>query len=187
MEKTVCTYRVIRSSRKTIALQITPDGQLLVRCPRRMGAEAVLAFVESKADWIETHLARQAAAPKLSPLTAEELQGLAGQARAVIPARAAYFAPLVGVDYGRITIRSQRSRWGSCSSRGNLSFNCLLMLAPAEVADYVVVHELCHRKEMNHSAAFWAEVARVLPDYRDRKRWLKENGPALIGRLEGRP
>ena len=89
----------------------------------------------------------------------------------------------MGVTYGGITIRNQRSRWGSCSGQGTLNFNCLLMLAPPEVLDYVVVHELCHRKEMNHSAAFWAEVARVLPDYEARKRWLKENGPALIGRL----
>ncbi|MDY3888895.1 MAG: M48 family metallopeptidase, partial [Agathobacter sp.] len=86
-----------------------------------------------------------------------------------IPKRVAYFADIMGVDYGRITIRMQKTRWGSCSSKGNLNFNCLLMLAPPEVIDYVVVHELCHRKEMNHSKAFWREVERVLPDYRSRK------------------
>lgn len=87
-----------------------------------------------------------------------------------------YFARQVGVDYGRITIRNQKTRWGSCSSKGNLNFNCLLMLAPAEILDYVVVHELCHRKEMNHSKAFWAEVEKVLPDYRESVKWLKEKG-----------
>ncbi len=96
----------------------------------------------------------------------------------------AHFAPLVGVSYGRITIRNQRTRWGSCSGKGNLNFNCLLMLAPPEVLDYVVVHELCHRKEMNHSPRFWAEVARVLPDYQQRRRWLKEHGGALVQRME---
>lgn len=185
MEKQKIAYRVIRSSRKTIAIQITADGEVLVCCPRQIGAETVRSFVESKADWIEKHLAKQTAVPKLPAFTGEEIHNLAQEALKVIPERVAYYAPLVGVRYGRITIRNQRSRWGSCSSQGNLNFNCLLMLAPPEVMDYVVVHELCHRKEMNHSDAFWAEVARVLPDYKNRQNWLKENGQALIGRLNG--
>ena len=89
----------------------------------------------------------------------------------------------MGVSYGRITIRCQKTRWGSCSAKGNLNFNCLLMLAPPEVADYVVVHELCHRKHMNHGAAFWSEVARILPDYARHRAWLKENGSRLLARL----
>jgi predicted metal-dependent hydrolase len=89
----------------------------------------------------------------------------------------------VGVTYGRITIRNQRSRWGSCSGKGNLNFNCLLMLTPSHVIDYVVVHELCHRLEMNHSPAFWAQVERVLPDYRKSREWLREHEKELIGRL----
>ena len=120
----------------------------------------------------------------LHQLTDEQLQVLARQARQTIPERVAHFAPLVGVTYGRITIRSQHTLWGSCSSKGNLNFNCLLMLTPPEVLDYVVVHELCHRKEMNHSARFWAEVEHVLPDYEIQRKWLRENGTALISRLE---
>jgi len=89
----------------------------------------------------------------------------------------------VGVDYGRITIRSQRTRWGSCSAKGNLNFNCLLMLCPEEVRDYVVIHELCHRKELNHSPKFWAEVEKVCPDHARQRKWLKENGGSLIARL----
>jgi predicted metal-dependent hydrolase len=108
---------------------------------------------------------------------------LAKTAQKVIPQRVAAYASAVGVNYGRITIRNQHTRWGSCSGKGNLNFNCLLMLAPLEVVDYVVVHELCHRKEMNHSAAFWALVERVLPDYKVRRQWLKDNGSALIARL----
>lgn len=101
-----------------------------------------------------------------------------------IPRRVEKYAPLVGVRVGRITIRNQVSRWGSCSAQGNLNFNCLLMLCPEEVRDYVVVHELCHRKQLNHSPAFWAEVERVLPGYKEQYRWLKENGSRLIRRLE---
>ena len=174
-------YRVIRSARKTIAIQITPEAEVVVRCPNRMRMEDIQRFLDSKSGWIAAHLARQK--PKLPAFSEEELQSLARRALTVIPGRAAYFAPIVGVTYGRITIRSQHTRWGSCSSKGNLNFNCLLMLAPPEVLDYVVVHELCHRKEMNHSARFWAEVERVLPDYQARRKWLKDNGGALIGRL----
>ncbi len=177
-------YTVVRTARKTIAIQITPNGRVVVRAPKHMTGEAVRKFVESKRPWIEKHLAERG--PGLPPFTEAEREALVRKAKEIIPRRVAHFAPLVGVDHGRITIRSQRSRWGSCSGKGNLNFNCLLVLAPGTVLDYVVVHELCHRKEMNHSAAFWAEVARVLPDYRERRAWLKENGNALIARLPGK-
>ena len=173
-------YRIIRSSRKTISLQIMPNGELLFRCPNRMSKREIETFVQSKAGWIEKHIPREPAQPAL---TEEKIRDLANRAMEVIPDRVRFFAPLVGVSYGRITIRSQRTRWGSCSGKGNLNFNCLLMLAPEAVLDYVVVHELCHRKEMNHSARFWAEVERILPDYKVHKKWLKDNGSALIARL----
>jgi len=178
------SYRLIRSDRKTISIQITPGGEVVVRCPRRLSDRAVREFVESKKAWIEKHVSEASAEPDQPPLTQGETQALTRQAAEQLPRRAAFFAPLVGVDYGRITIRTQRSRWGSCSSRGNISFNCLLMLAPAEVRDYVVVHELCHRLEMNHSKAFWSQVERVMPDYRRPKAWLKAHGTALIRRLD---
>ena len=178
-------YRLIRSQRKTVSLQLAPDGSLTVRAPLRMPEREIRAFVESKQAWIESHRAKLTSQPVQPHLTAEELHTLADQALKMIPARAAHYAPLVGVTYGRITIRNQRSRWGSCSSLGNLNFNCLLMLCPPEVLDYVVVHELCHRKEMNHSPRFWAEVERVLPDYKQRRNWLKDNGNAIMARMTG--
>ena len=184
VERSNIPYRVIRSSRRTISVQIVPGGEVLVRCPKRMSNGDIRRFVESKYDWIKKHLEKHTAAARLPAFTGEQIQSLARQARQTIPERVAYFAPLVGVTYGRITIRSQHTLWGSCSGKGNLSFNCLLMLTPPEVLDYVVVHELCHRKEMNHSARFWAEVGRVLPDYQTQRKWLRENGTALISRLE---
>ena len=174
---------VIRSSRKTISIQIMPGGEILVRCPWNMPEKEIRRFVESKRSWIEKQLAKQAAYALAPVLTQKELQELAEKARKEIPERVSHFANLMSVTYGRITIRTPHSRWGSCSGAGNLNFNCLLMLVPPEILDYVVVHELCHRKEMNHSPRFWAEVARILPDYKASRKWLKENGTALIGRL----
>ena len=178
------SYRIVRSNRKTIAIQIAPAGEILVRCPNRMRDAEVRRFVESKRWWIEKQRQRM---PPQPPLTEAERQRLILQAKATLPVTVARFAAAMGVTYGRITVRSQRSRWGSCSGRGNLNFNCLLMLVPEQVRDYVVVHELCHRKEMNHSAVFWAEVEKVLPDYRQHRRWLKEHGNGLIARLAAIP
>ena len=176
-------YTLIRSHRKTIALYIRPEGTLEVRAPQRMSKAEIQRFVESKRGWIEKHLQTIEARPQLPPFTEQELHEMAEQAAKGLPERIARIAPLVGVSYGRVTVRPMRSRWGSCSSDGNLSFNCLLSLCPAEVADYVVVHELCHRKEMNHSQRFWEAVSTLCPHHKQRRKWLKANGPALIARL----
>ena len=182
-------YELIRSRRKTISIQLKPDGALVVRAPQRLSRQRIEAFVEAHAHWIETHraaiLQRRAAQPHVEKLTEEELQTLVKQARQVIPERVAHFQPYVGVTSTGITIRKQRTRWGSCSAKGHLNFNCLLMLAPPEVLDSVVVHELCHLLEPNHSARFYAEVLRVFPSYWECDKWLKENGDYLLRRLTG--
>lgn len=172
-------YKILRSRRKTVSLHIKPNGALEVRCPYGVSEEWIADFVKSKEKWICKH--RQI--PVTDKLSPEEVNTLADRALVTIPERVRYFAPMVGVTWGRITIRNQKTRWGSCSTKGNLNFNCLLMLAPPEVLDYVVVHELCHRKEMNHSDRFWAEVARICPNYKAHRKWLKENGNTLIARL----
>ena len=178
---------VVRSKRKSIAVQIKPDGAVVVRAPKWMKDRDIEAFLQEKQAWIGKHraamLERQDLLKDAEPYTEKELQALTKQARAVITQKVRYYAPLVGVDYGRIAIRRQRSRWGSCSSKGNLNFNCLLALLPDEVIDYVVVHELCHRKQMNHSAAFYRELERVYPEYKRCQKWLKENGGQYLGRL----
>ena len=176
---------VIPSHRKTISIAIERDLRVVIRVPLGTTQAEVRNLLEEKQSWLQYHweLARQRQKNAPPPLTEAELQTLTEQAKLVLPERTAYFAPLVGVNYGRITIRHHVSRWGSCSARGNLNFNCLLMLCPPEAADYVVVHELCHRLEMNHSAEFWAQVARVMPEYAVHRRWLREHGAQLIGRL----
>ena len=176
-------YELIRSARKTLALQLKPDGTVLVRAPLRTPRRQIEAFLREHWDWVEKTRARRAARPPAEKLSPEELAALKKRARPIFLARASYYAPVVGVRFQRLAVRSQRSKWGSCSARGGLNFNCLLLLAPAEVLDYVVVHELCHLREMNHSPRFWAEVARVFPDYAAARRWLKQNGESLMARL----
>ena len=171
-------YTIIRSNRKTLGLQVRTDGQVIVRAPVKLAEAEIQRFVTQHEDWIRKQQERiqknRQEQPTAEKLTMQEIQQLADQALKVIPERVAYYAPKVGVTYGNITIRNQKSRWGSCSAKGNLNFNWKLALMPDEILDYVVVHELAHRMEMNHSDKFWKIVENVLPDYRERRKWLKE-------------
>ena len=109
-----------------------------------------------------------------------EILELTAKAKEELPAIVKKYASLIGVTYGRITIRAQKTRWGSCTKTGNLSFNCLLMKMPENVRDYVIIHELAHRKELNHSSKYWAIVAEYCPWYKEAKQWLKDNGNRLL-------
>lgn len=190
--KSLLKPEIIRSSRKTLGLEVTSEGMIRIRAPYGVSEDVILRFLESKSAWIQKSLAKvRARQEKLKEeeaqygkLTEAELKVLKMQAEEVFPARAAFYAGKMGISYGRITIRRQKTRWGSCSQSGNLNFNCLLMLAPPGVVDYVVVHELCHRIEMNHSPRFWKLVGEVYPDYDRWKRWLKENGGRLMRMVE---
>ena len=165
------------------------DGRVLVRAPLRTPEAEIRQFMEKHRQWLEKHLLKawelERAKAGVRKLTEEEIRELMKRAKAVIPERAAYWAERIGVRYGRITIRCQKTRWGSCSTKGNLNFNCLLMLTPPEVLDSIVVHELCHRKEMNHSGRFYAEVLRVMPEYRQHQQWLKEHGEMILSKAQG--
>lgn len=177
--------RLIRARRKTLSIRITQEGNLEIRAPLGMPKGEIEAFLKEKAQWIETHRAKvlaEYAQGQEAPLGEEEILTLAEQMRQRLPEKLNRHAASMGVTFGRVTIRCQQTRWGSCSGKGNLNFNCLLMLAPEEVLDYVVVHELAHRKQMNHSALFWREVAREYPDYKKSLRWLKDRGGALLSR-----
>lgn len=177
---------IIRSRRKTYSISVDQDGRVTMRAPLRAPKSEIQRLLTEREDWIRWHVEKmkrnreKLEESDIPSLTEAGLNRLTEEARAYLPGRVAYYASVMGISYGRITIRHQKSRWGSCSSAGNLNFNCLLMLAPAEVIDYVVVHELCHRRYMNHSREFWDEVGKYMPDYKEKEKWLKDHGRELM-------
>lgn len=180
-------YTLIRSNRKSCSISITPDGRITVRVPLLISDREIRHLLTDRQNWIITKYLEQQqkqARMPVSDLTDTQRAALTQRyiaaAREYFPKRAAHFQQFTGGTYSRITIRDQKTRWGSCSAKGTLSFNWRLMLAPPAVLDYVVVHELCHLTHMNHSKAFWALVESVCPDYRTHRRWLKEHGQELV-------
>lgn len=179
-------YTIIKSRRKTWALSLQSDLTLQIRIPLTGSYREAKQILFQKEKWILKKYRelerRRNAAPRsfLTPAQRNALEARYRQAaRDYFPARVAYYEPIIGVTHGAITIRDQKTRWGSCSAKGNLNFNWRLMLAPPRILDYVVVHELCHRKEMNHSKAFWNAVEMVLPDYKELRSWLRQYGSTL--------
>ena len=180
-EKFTCgefEYQVIRSARKTMTLEVRRDGNVIVRAPLRTGLPRIKKFVNQKQEWVLGCLERTKEYREQKPLSADLSESKRNvyirKAKETITKRVSYFARLMGVSYRNITIREQKTRWGSCSSEKNLNFNWKLILLAPELLDYVVVHELAHRREMNHSKNFWKIVEAELPDYRERRRRLKE-------------
>ncbi len=177
---------VIRSNRKTILIQVKPN-EVIIRAPMKMKEKEIKKFAESKRNWIEKHLQSLSEKQKLfeniESYSDEEIKSFVKQAKEIIPKKVKFYAEKIGVTYNRIIIRCQRTRWGSCSSKVNLNFNCLLVLLPDEIIDSVVVHELCHIKQMNHSAKFYAEIEKVFPNYNRCRQWLKQNGNKYMSRI----
>lgn len=170
------TMPVIYSKRKTLGLQVKSDGAVTVRVPYRVSDETVKLFIEKHTGWILQKRQRWRAQTEVPVTRLPEVVTEAGkrQIRQLIMQRVEYYADIMGIAYGRITMRNQKTRWGSCSSDGNLNFNCRLLFVPKELVDYVVVHELAHRRHMDHSPAFWQEVEKYMPDYKERRKQLKK-------------
>ncbi len=177
-------YKIIKSNRKSYAIQIYSKSKIVVRVPLNMTDEEVYNLIDSKRDWIENNLKSYENSTSklkyLKPLSDYDILKLKDKAKEIIPIKVDYYAKIMGISYNKISIKCQKTRWGSCSSKRNLNFNCLLMLTPDNVIDYIIVHELCHLKEMNHSKRFWNEVKTVLPNYEESHKWLKENGNIII-------
>ena len=164
-------YTLVRSRRRTVALQIGGHGELIVRAPMRMPVREIDRLVREKADLIERHRRRwrERQAQKPPEPTEAERKALAARARAELPPLLERYAARMGVRPAGMRVTSARTRWGSCSSRGVISFSWRLMRMPPEFIEYVVVHELAHLREMNHGPRFWAVVADVMPDWKARR------------------
>ncbi|WP_159446801.1 M48 family metallopeptidase [Carboxydocella sp. ULO1] len=215
----ITTTKIIRSARKTVVIEITPDGCIIIRAPKRLSMKAIEELVHGKDKWIRDKLQEIQRQQKLfQPLRFETgdklwflgekytftvtdgsgmiyLQGdklyfpreqlergteqlsrwYKKEVERILLARTEYFSGLTGIKYNSVKITSARKRWGSCSSKGVLSFSWRLLQAPLQVIDYVVVHELLHIEHMNHSRQFWARVKQIIPDYRGKRDWLREN------------
>lgn len=168
-------YELIRSRRRTLALEITRDCRVLVRAPLRLSQARIDAFVASHAAWIEKHLAQQRQKATSAPPapTPQDIAALKAKARAVLPGKVAYWSEKMGVAPTGVKITAARKRYGSCSGKNSLCFSCFLMNSPEEAVDLVVVHELCHIREKNHGPRFYALLEQYLPDYKERKKLLR--------------
>ena len=168
-------YTLIRSRRRrSIAIMIDPDRGVVVYAPHSVGERALLELLEQRRAWIVKKLDRLAARKALPKLS---FAGDRHDAARLIKERVALYAEKLQLFPKKVVIKDQRRRWGSCSSRtGAVNLNWRLVMAPLEVLDYVVVHELSHLKHADHSPAFWAHVAQFVPDYKARRKWLREHG-----------
>lgn len=180
-------YVIKKSRRRSMSIHVDANKKVIVKAPLGTPTYVAEEFLKEKKDWIINQLnkvEKQAQlAEQMGLLTKEDISALKKKARVLIPQRVEYYAKISGITYNRIFIRLQKSRWGSCSVDGNLNFNCLLALMPLEILDSVVVHELCHRRHMDHSKTFYAEVYNLFPEYKRCDKWLKENGPAYFKRI----
>ena len=166
-------YDIIYSKRKTISLVIK-DEKLVVRAPIGTRKSRIKKIVDEHSLWIEKGMEKSRERAKKNDISPEEEKELRKLAKKILPVKTAYYANIMGLKYGRITITSAKTRFGSCSRKGNIAYSYRLMLYPEAAIDYVVVHELAHIVEMNHSPVFYSIVARVLPDYKSRAKLLKE-------------
>jgi predicted metal-dependent hydrolase len=169
-------YDLIRSARKSITIFVREGGRIEVRAPYRTSIETIEDFLRKKSVWIhrtQAKVCEEDAGREVLCLSAGEVRARARQLEAYLAERAPLFARSLGVCYGRIRVGRARRRWASCTAGGDLNFTYRMAFLPPELADYIIVHELSHRKEMNHSPDFWRVVESVMPDYRERRKALR--------------
>ncbi|MBE6807694.1 MAG: M48 family metallopeptidase [Ruminococcaceae bacterium] len=165
-------YRLVRSTRRTLGLEVTSDLEVVVRAPLRLPQREIDRFVQQHEGWIAQKLAVQQRRRENAVdwwVTPEQEQALRAQAKAYLPGRVAHYAAWMGVTPTGFKVTGAKKRLGSCSGKNSLCFSWRVMLYPPEAIDYVVVHELAHIRHHDHSRDFWACVAQVMPDYRERQ------------------
>jgi predicted metal-dependent hydrolase len=177
-------YTLVRSARRrrTIGIVLEDRGEVVVRAPLRAAPDMIDDLVRRKAGWIEQRrreAARNAEAARSLTVSDAERAELVERAQAAFEVSVARWAPVVGKRPSRVLVRNQKRQWGSCAPDGTLRLNWRLVLLDPELLDYVVVHELAHLRVRNHSPKFWSAVAEVLPDFKDRRKRLRESGFAL--------
>jgi predicted metal-dependent hydrolase len=176
---------LIRSSRKTLTLIVKPDASLVVRAPLFTSMRRIMDFVNKNQAWIKKRQDKIKSQPVIERLTPEVLEPkilrqYKKEAKDKITQRLDYYSSVTGLRYKTVKITSAKTRWGSCGPRGNLCFTWRLMNAPLEVIDYVVVHELVHTVQRDHSKKFWSKVHAIIPDYKTRRTWLRKTGRDLL-------
>lgn len=181
------TIKIVKSNRKTFSLEVKRDGSVILRAPIFASNRQIEEFYNKNKAWLEKHIIenenRTEESRSYPAFTEDEIKALKARAKQYIPKRVEYWAEIIGVKYNSVSIRAQKTRWGSCSSKGNLNFNCLLMLADTEAIDYVVIHELCHIKELNHSKRFWSLVEVYMPNYKEVQKHIKSMELQIFSRL----
>ena len=169
-------YRLVRSNRRSLALEVTPELEVIVRAPLFVTEAQIKRFVESREEWLEKAIERvKARVENHTPLSEPQISALKKAAKEYIPNRVLEYSEIMGLRPSGIKITSARTRFGSCSGKNSLCFSYLLMQKPIEAVDYVIVHELAHIKHKNHGKQFYALVEKYMPDYRERNRLLKHN------------
>ena len=182
------TIKIVKSNRKTFSLEVKRDGSVILRAPIFASNRQIEEFYNKNKAWLEKHIIENKKRTEKSrfypAFTEDEIKALKVRAKQYIPKRVEYWAEIIGVKYNSVSIRAQKTRWGSCSSKGNLNFNCLLMLTDTEAIDYVVIHALCHIKELNHSKRFWSLVETYMPNYKEVQKRIKSMELQIFSRLE---
>jgi predicted metal-dependent hydrolase len=167
----------IRTSARTrrILITIEPDGAVVVSKPMRVSIEKIERLLQEKIEWIKETVNKQKSRPQklLAHYSVKDFKHYKEQARKLAVNRLTHFNAFYKHPIGKVYIRNQKSRWGSCSGKGNLNFNYKIVLLPPDLADYIIVHELCHLKQMNHSQNFWALVEQQIPDYKQRQKQIR--------------
>ncbi len=167
------SYQLVRSYRKTLAIEVTRNGSVIVRAPNHLSEERIIQFVKSKYKWLQNALARQRQVTDFYTRTNKEIEQLKYSAREWIPKRVEFYAKQMGLQPSVVRINVARTRFGSCGPKNSLNFSAYLMLFPKEAVDYVVVHELAHMRHRNHQKEFYRLVESILPDYKKRAAQLK--------------